>query len=178
MALPSGTAPKVTATRGNPSRQAFIDWQLIDSATGAVVKNLGSTHTVPANGPATQEKFTADGATAAFTTTGKPYDPAVATASPTGATITTNADGTVTATYASDPAKDTQVVITYPTGPGINNKAGDVVATLGLTATVGTVYTGTVGGVQVSMAGRSILDLWALVEAWAAERVTQDESGG
>ena len=178
MALPAGTAIKVTATRGNPTKYAHIDWQLVDATTLAPVGGLAATHSVPAAGPTTAETFTADGSTPAFTTKGVPYDPAVATASPSGATLSTNADGTVTATYAAEPAKDTQVKITYPTGPGIDNKAGDVVSTLGLTETTGAIYTGTVNGVPVQMAGRTLLGLAALIDAWATARVQEDKFGG
>lgn len=175
MGVPAGITIQVTAVRGNPTRYAHIDYKLLGSAGQAVG---AATITVPANAPTRQETFEADGTAKAWTTKGAPYDPTVATATPAGATVTANVDGTVTAAYATPPAAGTQIAITYPTGPGLDNRAGSLVSTLGLTSGSGTVWSGTVGGVEVQSASPTIAGAATVLYAWATALVTSIVFGG
>lgn len=186
MSTPAGYEVRVNAIRaqfgpGGTNPAAHIDWSLVNSTTGEAV--AGGTHSLYQSGPQATDPFTTDGKTTAFTTTQAPFggeDPAVTLGGQpitSGVTFAADANGTITATFATAPAAATgtqpNLQLTYPTGPSLTNSAGDLVSALGLTGGTGTVYTG--GNGTLLTAHSKVTDLAGLLLQWAGVRVVGDK---
>lgn len=137
MALPTGWQVRINRImqdldpNGNPTRVS-IDFNLLDDS-GAVAG--GDTHIVPATAPVTSDAYKGNGTQTAFTTKKPPFGGGAVKVmvngqEQTGATITTDANGTVTATLptapsAGDPTATpkvppARVTLHYPVGPGLD----------------------------------------------------------
>jgi hypothetical protein len=185
MSMPSGWTIQTGAIRamfgpGGANPSCHIDYTILD-ANGNNVG--GGTHSLYQTGPQATDQFVTDGKTTAFTTTQAPFggeDPTVTLGGQpitSGVTFAANANGTITATFATAPAAATgtqpNLQLTYPTGPSLTNSAGDLVSALGLTGGTGTVYTG--GGGKLLTAHSKVVDLAALLLEWAQTRVVGDK---
>lgn len=166
------------AQDGTPT--VHIDYALLSGKT----RIGGDTHTLQNVGPAQTDPFTTDGTTTAWTTKAAPYggtDPTITlNGQPvtSGVTWTTNANGTMTVTFATAPAASTSSQpngqFTYPIGPSLTNAAGDLVSVLGLSdQSQGTIFQD--AGKTISTSHKDISELSSLVVGWAKARVIADK---
>ena len=185
VALPTGWTVRVTGIHAsfgadgtNPS--CSIAYTLVDGSGNCVAQELR--HNLTAEGGDFQrDAFTASGAGKSFTTSVPPYSGASVYVDvagkrvTTGFTATATSTGTVKVAFSTAPAKGAQVVLSYATGPGLGNAAGDIPAVLGLSSGTGTVYTGTVLGQSAQTSHQSVVSLATVLLGWAQERVMRDK---
>jgi len=182
VSLPTGCTVHMQSLRisldANGSVQQVSIGYAVEDASGAA---MGSrVHTLTQKARMHTDACVADGKTTAFAATAAPYDGAQPTVQvarvsvTTGYTAAANADGAWTVTFSKPPAKDASVALTYAAGPALSNSAGDLLATLGLTAGTGTVYSST----AATTSHQTVGDAAAVLRAWAEARVLADVFGG
>jgi hypothetical protein len=184
MALPTGWTVHVNGFfprfGGGQFIGLHVDYDVLDPQGSRVG---GDSYVIGATAPLAQDLFTGDGATLAFTTRTRVFkgDPTLVIVSLAGVVQSSgfgavaNADDTVTVTFTVAPAAGAAVVLSYPVGAGLDiASVRDIVNTLSLVATSGTVYAGSAGSVSVATAHQGIDGVLQLLHAWARARILAD----
>jgi hypothetical protein len=182
MSLPTGWSIRVRSITANfdpngTDPSCHIAFDLLDPTNTIVGSRF---HSLTQDGPIRHDPIAGDGTTASFTTTAAPYSGSRLNVildgnlQTSGYTTSTNANGTITVTFTTAPAKGTKGNLNYGIGPGLANNAGDLPAVLGLASSSGPVYSGKVGGAAMQTSHQKIADLAAMLVAWAQVRVMDD----